>query len=161
MKCEVQRYPQLPGADGPLVTCSLLQPDYLHVPWSQTKRFPQLLISSICALQIVSPVLFLYNILRLIISSALYLCFDAQASPFFDRLVFSKIKQRLGGRVRSAISGAAPLSPHVEEFMSVALCCHFSQGYGLTETCGSSFLASGNAVMPPRNYPTLATPFPP
>lgn len=69
-----------------------------------------------------------------------------QASPFFDRLVFSKIKQRLGGRVRAAISGAAPLAPHVEDFMSVALCCHFSQGYGLTETCGSSFLASGNAV---------------
>ena len=71
-----------------------------------------------------------------------------QASPFFDRLVFSKIKQRLGGRVRAGISGAAPLSPHVEEFLAVALCCHFSQGYGLTETCGSSFLASGNAVRP-------------
>ena len=71
-----------------------------------------------------------------------------QASPFFDKLVFSKIKQRLGGRVRAGISGAAPLSPHVEEFLAVALCCHFSQGYGLTETCGSSFLASGNAVSP-------------
>jgi long-chain acyl-CoA synthetase len=66
-----------------------------------------------------------------------------KASPFFDRLVFSKIKQRLGGRVRGAISGGAPLSPHVEEFMAVALCCHFSQGYGLTETCGSSFLGNG------------------
>jgi len=78
-----------------------------------------------------------------------------QASPFFDRLVFSKIKQRLGGRVRGAISGGAPLSPHVEEFMAVALCCHFSQGYGLTETCGSSFLGNGEVVGSPP--PPLCT----
>ena len=36
-----------------------------------------------------------------------------QASPFFDRLVFSKIKQRMGGKVRALVSGAAPLAPHV------------------------------------------------
>lgn len=69
-----------------------------------------------------------------------------QASPFFDKLLFSKIKQRLGGNVRIALSGAAPLSKHVEEFLAVALCCHFSQGYGLTETCGCSYLATGEAV---------------
>ena len=36
-----------------------------------------------------------------------------QASPFWDRLVFNKIKQRLGGRVRILVSGAAPLPRHV------------------------------------------------
>lgn len=46
-----------------------------------------------------------------------------QASPFFDKLVFSKVKQRLGGRCRLVVSGGAPLSPHVEEFLRVAMCC--------------------------------------
>ncbi len=40
-----------------------------------------------------------------------------QAAPFFDRLVFSKIKARLGGRVMLILSGGAPLAPHVEEFL--------------------------------------------
>lgn len=37
----------------------------------------------------------------------------AQASPFFDALVFKKVKQRMGGRVRAIVSGAAPLARHV------------------------------------------------
>lgn len=45
-----------------------------------------------------------------------------QAAPFFDRLVFSKIKARLGGHVRLIVSGGAPLAPHVEEFLKVAMC---------------------------------------
>lgn len=69
-----------------------------------------------------------------------------QASPLFDKLVFSKVKARLGGRVRIALSGAAPLAPHVEDFLRVALCSFFCQGYGLTETCAASFISSGEAV---------------
>ena len=42
-----------------------------------------------------------------------------QAAPFFDKLVFSKIRERLGGRVRMIVSGGAPLAPHVEEFLRV------------------------------------------
>ena len=64
-----------------------------------------------------------------------------QAAPFFDRLVFSKIKARLGGNVRIALSGAAPLAPHVEDFLRVTLCCYFACGYGLTESCAASFFA--------------------
>lgn len=45
-----------------------------------------------------------------------------QAAPFFDRLVFSKVKQRLGGNVKLIVSGGAPLAPHVEEFLKVAMC---------------------------------------
>ncbi|GAA0147337.1 ligase [Lithospermum erythrorhizon] len=59
-----------------------------------------------------------------------------EAAPFFDKLVFDKIKQGFGGRVRLMLSGAAPLPKHVEEFLRVTCCCMLSQGYGLTESCG-------------------------
>jgi len=64
-----------------------------------------------------------------------------RASPLFDRLVFGKVKQRLGGRVRIIVSGGAPLAPHVEEFLKVAMCAPVVQGYGLTETCAASCIA--------------------
>eukprot|EP01018_Ginkgo_biloba_P025307 Gb_32132 [translate_table: standard] len=58
------------------------------------------------------------------------------ASPLADKIIFSKIKAKLGGRVRLLMSGAAPLSSHVEEFLRVTTCAYVLQGYGLTETCG-------------------------
>ncbi|KAH7620805.1 putative Long chain acyl-CoA synthetase 4 [Nannochloris sp. 'desiccata'] len=64
-----------------------------------------------------------------------------KAAPFFDKLVFSKIKERLGGRVRLIVSGGAPLARHVEDFLRVTMCCRVVQGYGLTETCAASFIA--------------------
>jgi long-chain acyl-CoA synthetase len=63
------------------------------------------------------------------------------ASPLADRFVFGKVKARLGGRVKLVASGSAPLAPHVERFLKVAMCCPVVQGYGLTETCGASFCA--------------------
>ena len=50
----------------------------------------------------------------------------------FDRIVFSKIRERLGGRLRLAASGAAPLGKDLAEFYG-AIGMPLIEGYGLTE----------------------------
>jgi long-chain acyl-CoA synthetase len=50
-----------------------------------------------------------------------------------NRMVYSKIRQGVGGRIRTFSSGGAPLAPELAEFFwSVGLPVY--QGYGLTET---------------------------
>ena len=49
-----------------------------------------------------------------------------------DRLVYSKVKEKLGGRLRVAISGGAPLAPEIAEFF-LTLDILILEGYGLSE----------------------------
>lgn len=50
-----------------------------------------------------------------------------------NRLVFQKIKQKMGGRLRIPISGGAPLSPDTLKFFE-AMDMPIIEGYGMTET---------------------------
>ncbi|KAK9076986.1 hypothetical protein SSX86_005321 [Deinandra increscens subsp. villosa] len=55
-------------------------------------------------------------------------------SPIWDRLVFNKIKAKMGGRIRFLGSGASPLSSDIMDFLKVCFGCPVIEGYGMTET---------------------------
>ncbi|KAJ0253788.1 Long chain acyl-CoA synthetase 7 [Hirschfeldia incana] len=68
-------------------------------------------------------------------------------SPLWDKLVFNKIKEKLGGRVRFMGSGASPLSPDVMDFLRVCFGCSVREGYGMTETsCVISSMDEGDNI---------------
>ncbi len=72
----------------------------------------------------------------------------------FDRLVFTKIRDRFGGRLRFFVSGAAALSSDIAEWFDAAGIL-ILEGYGLTET------SAGTCVNRPTAYKigTVGMPF--
>lgn len=68
-------------------------------------------------------------------------CLDAGRVPFalkvkfafFDRLVYTKLRKALGGHVKYAVSGSAPLGHRLGHFYR-SLGIRILEGYGLTET---------------------------
>ncbi|MDO8988584.1 MAG: long-chain fatty acid--CoA ligase [Sideroxyarcus sp.] len=67
--------------------------------------------------------------------------------PLLQKLVAQKILDRLGGRLRTAVSGGAALAPEISR-MFVGLGLPVVQGYGLTET---SPIVAGNYLE--NNFP--------
>ncbi|WP_405694924.1 AMP-dependent synthetase/ligase [Streptomyces sp. NBC_01185] len=61
-----------------------------------------------------------------------------------DTLVYAKIREAFGGRLRACISGSAALAPDIGLFFSGAG-IHILEGYGLTESSAASFVNPGEA----------------
>ncbi|PJE94296.1 long-chain fatty acid--CoA ligase [Streptomyces carminius] len=61
-----------------------------------------------------------------------------------DKLVYAKIREAFGGRLRACISGSAALAPDIGFFFSGAG-IHVLEGYGLTESSAASFVNPGEA----------------
>ena len=52
----------------------------------------------------------------------------------WDGIVLKRIQERLGGRVKLIVSGAAPLSPAILRFLKCVCGAYVIEGYGQTET---------------------------
>ncbi|PIO74506.1 putative long-chain-fatty-acid CoA ligase 5 [Teladorsagia circumcincta] len=67
---------------------------------------------------------------------------------FFDNVVFKKVREGMGGRVRLMVTGSAPLSENVLTFVRAAMGCVVVEGYGQTEcvaACTVSMEGDSNA----------------
>lgn len=80
----------------------------------------------------------------------------AVTHPLWDRLVFRKVRAALGGNLKLVVSGSAPISGEVLDFLKIALACEITEGYGMTETCAVCTRClpgdptSGGTVGPPQ-----------
>ena len=72
-----------------------------------------------------------------------------------DRLVFSKIKARMGGKIKFFVSGSAALNREVQEWFYAAGLL-ILEGYGLTETGAASCVNNPRAV----RFGTVGPPMP-
>ncbi|KAL0229359.1 hypothetical protein GEMRC1_013977 [Eukaryota sp. GEM-RC1] len=65
-----------------------------------------------------------------------------RSTPILDKLLFKKgLHAKLGGRLRAAFSGSAPLDIEVHKALEVLMCIPIGNGYASTETSSSGAVA--------------------
>ncbi|MEQ2247723.1 Long-chain-fatty-acid--CoA ligase 5 [Ilyodon furcidens] len=68
-------------------------------------------------------------------------------NSIWDKLIFNKVQESLGGHVRMMVTGAAPISPSVLSFLRAALGCQIFEAYGQTECAAAcTFTLPGDAT---------------
>ncbi len=80
---------------------------------------------------------------------------SSMAYKVADRMVFSTIRERFGGRLRFFVSAAAALDREIAQWFD-AVGIIVLEGYGLTETAAASFINRPNAY----RFGTVGWPFP-
>ncbi|PVU94987.1 hypothetical protein BB560_005899, partial [Smittium megazygosporum] len=70
-----------------------------------------------------------------------YLSSGYVSHRFWDAVIFSKLKEKLGGRLRIIISGSAPISLETNEFLKICFSANLHEGYGTTETTGPATIS--------------------
>lgn len=63
-------------------------------------------------------------------------------NPFWDNIVFKKVANILGGKMRFMLVGSAPMDPYLMSFLQCALSCKIVEGYGQTEDCAGVLISS-------------------
>jgi len=66
------------------------------------------------------------------------------SSWLYNAALFKKIQALVGGKLKAALTGSAPLDSGVHKFIQTALCIPIRQGYGTTETCAGSCIQAVN-----------------
>ena len=69
-------------------------------------------------------------------------------NSIIDNIVFKKIRDNLGGRVKLMITGSAPLSETVLTFIRCAMGCIVIEGYGQTECVAASTITIEGDFVP-------------
>jgi len=71
---------------------------------------------------------------------------QGKRNNFYDKHVWGSVSEEVGfDRVRLTVSGAAPLPPHLAEFLRIILPkSSVMQGYGLTECCAAATCADAD-----------------
>ncbi|EDV21206.1 uncharacterized protein TRIADDRAFT_50825 [Trichoplax adhaerens] len=78
-------------------------------------------------------------------------------NSIWDTLIFKKVQNLLGGRVRLLVSGAAPLSPKVLLFLRAVLGVPVLEGYGQTEaTAGTNLNVLGDPTVGHVGPPSMS-----
>lgn len=68
-------------------------------------------------------------------------------NSIWDKLIFHKVQESLGSRVRVMVTGAAPISPSVLNFLRASLGCQIFEAYGQTEcTAACTLTMPGDAT---------------